>query len=125
MLNKNAVFVKGNLNISQMQQCANILLGQHNYKSFCNLNNDTKTFIRTIKNINITRQNELIEIYITADGFLYNMVRVLVGTLIECGKLNLNQTDLKTLLQIKDRSKNPAKTMVSKGLLLYSVQLNN
>lgn len=121
LLNRDAIFVKGYLNTDQMQKCANELIGTHNFKSFCNINADTKTFIRTLYDIKVLRQDNLIKIYLTADGFLYNMVRVVVGTLVECGKGNLSINDIKNLLTLKDRSKNPAKTMQSKALLLYNI----
>ena len=121
LLNRDAVFVNGALDIDKMQNCANLLIGKNNYKSFCNLNADTKTFVRTVYDIKILRQENLIKIYLTADGFLYNMVRVLVGALVECGKGRLNLDGIKNLLEIKDRSKNLAKTMHSKGLVLYKV----
>ena len=53
------------------------------------------------------------------------MVRVIVGTLIECGKNSINNTELLNILNGQDRSKNPAKTMPAKGLMLYSIKLKN
>lgn len=125
LLNRFAVHISGNLDIKQMQACANELIGTHNFKSFCNINADTKTFVRTIKDIKIIRDENLIKFYITADGFLYNMVRILVGTLIECGKGKIDVNNLKQLLYCKDRSKNIGKTMSFKGLTLYKVEFDN
>lgn len=122
LLNRFAVFVPENLDIKKMKDCASALVGKHNFKSFCNYSPDTSTFVREIKQIQIVKDGNLFKFYITANGFLYNMVRVLVGTLIECGKGKLCKEDIKTLFEICDRSKNPAKTMSPKGLVLYQVQ---
>lgn len=125
LINRFAVYVDESLDIKNMKKCANVLIGQHNFKSFCNYNPDLKTYVRTIKNIKIEKNNEIIKIYITADGFLYNMARILAGTLIECGKNNLNDKDILNLLEIKSRENNIAKTLTSKGLMLYDVEFKN
>lgn len=125
LLNRFAVFVEGSLNTEQMQACANVLVGKHNFKSFCNINADTKTFVRTIKDIKIVRDGNLVKFYFTADGFLYNMVRIIVGTLIECGKGVYDVNSVEELLQKQDRSANVGKTMISKGLCLHSVELKS
>ena len=125
LLNRDAVFVEGKLDVDQMQDCAKVLLGKHNFKSFCNINADTKTFVRTIFNIQVLKEKNFINILITADGFLYNMCRVIAGTLVECGKGKLNKQDLQNLLSVEDRSKNCAKTMPAKALVLHSVNLQS
>lgn len=119
--NRFATFCEGNLDIEKMEICSKVFLGKHNFKSFCNYSPDTTTFDREIKQIKIVKQENLIKFYITANGFLYNMVRILVGTLIECGKGNMMPKDIQNLFQIKDRGKNPAKTMSPKGLMLFKV----
>lgn len=125
LLNRSAVFVQGDLNLKNMKNCANVLVGKHNYKSFCNSSPETQNYIKTISDIKIDCSENMIDIYITADNFLYNMVRVIVGTLVECGKNKLNETDIQKFFELQDRSKNPAKTMSSKGLMLYALQLKN
>lgn len=119
--NRFAVFCEGSLDIDKMKKCSKILLGKHNFKSFCNISPDTTTYDRELFDIQIAQNENLIKLYFTANGFLYNMVRILAGTLVECGKGKLNQEDIKNLFAIKDRGKNPAKTMSPKGLVLYKV----
>ena len=63
--------------------------------------------------------------YFTADNFLYNMARILAGTIILCGQNKLTKNDIKELLKIEDRSKNPAITMQEKGLKLFDIKLKN
>lgn len=121
LLNRDAVFVEGKLDVLNMQKCANMLVGKHNFKSFCNYNDDVKTYTRNLIDAKVVRFGDLIKIYLTADGFLYNMVRVVAGTLVECGKGNLGTKDIENLLKICDRSQNIAKTMSPKGLVLEKV----
>lgn len=125
LLAKNAVFIEGELDIKNMQDCGSVLLGRRNFKSFCNINADTTTFERNIFDIKILKDEEYIKMYFTADNFLYNMARILAGTIILCGQNKLTKNDIKELLKIEDRSKNPAITMQEKGLKLFDIKLKN
>ena len=125
LLAKNAVFIEDDVDIIKMQNCAKLLLGKHNFKSFCNINDDTTSFERTIFDIRILQEDDFIKMYFTADNFLYNMVRILAGTMILCGQNKLNENDITNLIEIKDRSKNPAITMQEKGLKLFDIKLKN
>ena len=125
LLNRFAVYVPQSLDIKKMKECSAVLIGQHNFKSFCNFSPDTSAYEREVKQIQIVKDGNLIKFYVTADGFLYNMVRVLVGTLVECGKGTIGKQELKDLFLICDRSKNVARTMSPKGLVLYSVQFKH
>lgn len=119
-----AVYVGNKFNFQNMQTCANLLTGKHNYKSFCNISPEVVNYNRQISSITFTQQKNLVLIEISAKSFLYNMVRVIVGTLVECAKGTLSADDIKNLFALQDRSKNIAKTMSSKGLVLKSVTLN-
>src|SRR5574344_953498 len=122
LLNRFATFVEGSLDYKKMQECATTLCGKHNCKSFCNISPDTSTFDREVYSIKILKEDNLYKIYFTANGFLYNMVRVLVGTLVLCGQGKITKTDVEKLFLEQDRGKNPAKTMAPKSLVLYSIQ---
>ncbi len=124
LLNSFSTFVKGNLNIENMKKCANQLMGKHNYKSFCNQNADTTSFDREILDIKIISADKQIDMYFTAKNFLYNMVRILAGTLVECGLNKLSVEDINNLFAVCDRQKNIAKTMPAKSLLLYDVKID-
>ena len=63
----------------------------------------------------------MIEIYVKGDGFLYNMVRIIVGTLIDVGLGKINPTDVKTILEAKNRTV-ASETAPAKGLYLFKVQ---
>lgn len=122
--NSSRLFVEGELDLQNMQKCAKELVGKHNFKSFCNQNPDTTTFDREIFDIEIEQRENEIDMYFTANNFLYNMVRILAGTLLECGKGKLTNQDVANLLKAKDRAKNPAKTLPSKGLVLQKININ-
>lgn len=78
--------VPGNLDEAAMNQAALLLLGQHDFSAFCSIARFKKSTVRTIQSLTITRQGEELVFTVTGDGFLYNMVRILVGTLIEVGQ---------------------------------------
>jgi tRNA pseudouridine38-40 synthase len=74
------------LNVEQMQFAAQHLLGEHDFSAFCANKNMKKSTVRRIDNIQITRDGEELVLTFTGNGFLYNMVRILVGTLLEVGR---------------------------------------
>jgi len=74
-----------NLNLIQMQKAAKLLCGTHDYSAFCANPKMKKSTVRHIASIEIISQEEEIRFYITGNGFLHNMVRILVGTLVEVG----------------------------------------
>lgn len=74
------------LDLSAMEEAAALLLGEHDFSAFCGNPKMKKSTVRRISSIGITRCGEEIRIAFTGDGFLYNMVRILVGTLVEVGR---------------------------------------
>lgn len=74
------------LNTAAMQQAGSLFVGQHDFAAFCTKSKSTKSTVRTIKDVTVLRYGDQIQINITADGFLYNMMRIIVGTLIEVGR---------------------------------------
>ncbi|MBO5394489.1 MAG: tRNA pseudouridine(38-40) synthase TruA [Clostridia bacterium] len=85
-------FVKKTLDINKMQECANVLIGTHDFHGYCSANTSAVDFVRTIFDIQVKRHSDN-EIYVTVSGsgFLYNMVRIIVGTLVDysLGKISL------------------------------------
>ena len=75
-----------NLDLEKMQKAASYLIGEHDFKSFCTVRTQAEETVRTIYSLDITKVNDLITIRISGSGFLYNMVRILVGTLVEVGR---------------------------------------
>lgn len=93
------------LDVERMQQAAEFLVGEHDFKSFCSVNTVAETTVRTIYGIQVEKENEMITIRVTGSGFLYNMVRIIAGTLMEVGRGNLAPEDMTTILDALDRTK--------------------
>lgn len=79
-------FVSFPLDEKKMQQAAEYLKGEHDFVSFCNVRTDVEDTVRTITALDVLRNGEEITVRITGNGFLYNMVRIIVGTLIRVGR---------------------------------------
>ena len=113
--------VREKLDLDKMRECAELLIGTHDFQSFTSLKTKTKSTVRTINYITISEIDNTIEIDINGNGFLWNMVRIILGTLIEAGKENLNKDEMLVILNAKKRS--DAGPMVpAKGLFLKDVE---
>ncbi|MDD5156227.1 MAG: tRNA pseudouridine(38-40) synthase TruA [Candidatus Omnitrophica bacterium] len=121
------------LDVNAMRRQSRCLAGKHDFKAFCASHGSSKTTVRTIKNITVKRipyrpfpyaqrQKELslVVIDIEADGFLYNMVRNIAGTLIEIGRGRFAGGSLKKILLSRDR-KRAGPTAPARGLCLLQV----
>ncbi|MDE7476534.1 MAG: tRNA pseudouridine(38-40) synthase TruA [Lachnospiraceae bacterium] len=93
------------LDIVLMQQAADYLKGEHDFKSFCSVNTAAETTVRTIYDISVDKTGDLITIRVTGSGFLYNMVRIIAGTLMEAGRGNLDPDRIPSILKACDRTK--------------------
>lgn len=109
------------LNLTEMRKAAEVLIGSHDFQSFVNSRNSDKSTVRTINYLNINEKDGLVEIEVNGNGFLWNMVRVIVGTLLEVGKGNLKPTDIKKILDEKKRWE-AGPLAQAKGLVLRDVQ---
>ena len=110
--------VSFNLDIDKMKEEAKSFVGTHNFKSFCSTETQAKEFVRTIYEFKVSRHGELYWFEVTGSGFLYNMVRIMVGTLVEIGM----GKDLKIAEIIKAENRTKAgKTMPAHGLMLKKV----
>lgn len=109
--------IKKQIDINRMKECANLLIGNHDFRGFCSANTCATDFVREIFDIQIKREDDYIFVYVTGNGFLYNMVRIIVGTLVDYafGKINLN--DIKLALEKGERNK-AGQTMPACGLYL-------
>ena len=121
-LSRNTVyFCTYPLNAALMLRESRFLLGKHNFKSFQLTQKKERNPVKTIKKICIRKNKDLIQIDIEADGFLYNMVRSIVGTLIEIGRGKLVPGSLKKILHAKSR-KLAGPTAPARGLVLLKVK---
>lgn len=112
------------LDEKKMQEAARYLIGEHDFQSFCAAGSTAETTIRTIDDITVERNGSMISIKVTGNGFLYNMVRIIAGTLMEVGKGRFAPQQVKVILEAKDRTK-AGPTAPAKGLMLYSYQFEN
>lgn len=116
-----SLFYHGRLDEEAMNAAAACLVGPHDFKSFCAVNHDAKTTVRTIYAVSVWREDDMIYFQITGNGFLYNMVRIIAGTLIEVGKGNLKPSDMKKILEAKDRAA-AGPTAPAHGLTLMEIE---
>jgi tRNA pseudouridine38-40 synthase len=122
-LRAHAYFYPYPLNTTKMRKAAKFLVGRHDFKSFQAydpLRADRDT-VRTIKKIAIKKEGELLHIEVTANGFLYKMVRNIAGTLISVGGCHTEVTEVPKILKAKDRNQSPD-TAPAHGLTLISVK---
>lgn len=112
------------LNIEHMKKAASYLVGTHDFKGFSTDRRDGKSTVRTIEDIYFRVNGNVLRIGITGNGFLYNMVRIIIGTLIEIGEGNRGTDDMLNILRNKDRQK-AGITVSGHGLFLYQVCYEN
>jgi len=108
------------LDIVQMKAAAAYLVGTHDFTSFCSAKTEVEDRVRTISMITIERDGDLLTFRFAGNGFLYNMVRILVGTLLETGRGLRQPSDMESILAGKDRSL-AGKTAAAHGLYLWEV----
>lgn len=107
-----------------MRKAAKILEGTHDFKSFCSNKKMKKSSVRTIYNIEIQELSQEIILTFTGNGFLYNMVRILVGTLIEVGRGERKPDTMEEILNGCDRGL-AGFTAPARGLTLLEVRYEN
>ena len=121
LLNSKVYFCPYPLNLSVMRREAELLVGRHNFKSFQASDYYERNPVKTIKSLKISKKGNLIYIDLEADSFLYNMIRNIVGTLIEIGRGRFKEGSMKKILLAKDR-KLAGKTVSACGLCLLKVK---
>ncbi|MBI2258827.1 MAG: tRNA pseudouridine(38-40) synthase TruA [Flavobacteriia bacterium] len=109
------------LNLELMNECAEILLGTHDFTSFSKAHTDVKTNICTVFSASWKKEKDKIYFEISADRFLRNMVRAIVGTLIDVGLEKLNKEDFLQIILEKNRNK-AKKSVAAHGLFLWNVE---
>lgn len=116
-----AAFCYYPMDIERMNQAASYLVGEHDFKSFCSAGAQVQTTVRTIYAVNVTKEDDMVHIRITGNGFLYNMVRIIAGTLMQVGTGLMEPEQVKEILEARDRSK-AGPTAVAKGLTLVEIR---
>lgn len=113
------------LDVERMQQAARYLEGTHDFKSFCSVNTVVEDTVRTIYTLQVTKDvDDIITIRVQGSGFLYNMVRILAGTLIQVGIGAMELEQMTEILEAKDRSAS-GPTAPAQGLTMMGIEFLN
>ena len=115
--------VYGQLDTDAMNEACRYLAGEHDFTSFARIREDQGPVfcVRTIYELNVERDGKEIVISVTGNGFLYNMVRIIAGTLIDVGQGKTSPDDVKLILVACDRTK-AGQTAPAKGLTLVKIE---
>jgi len=119
-LRKQVLHVQEHLELEAMKKAAAYFIGEYDFEAYTTAKSKKKSTVRTISEIEILKSGHEIDIQITGNGFLHNMARKIVGTLLEVGLGNMKATDVPGIINARDRSKTG--TMApARGLYLYKV----
>jgi tRNA pseudouridine38-40 synthase len=113
-------FIYYDLDVSLMQEAAKFFLGEHDFKSFCSIKTQALDTIRTIHQMDVNKTGDIISITISGNGFLYNMVRIIVGTLLKVGRGTYPPEKILDILACRDRSL-AGPTALAEGLMLVKI----
>ncbi len=115
-----AYTVEDTLDVKAMEKAAAGLLGEHDFKSFTSAKKGKKSTVRRIDAIDIKKEGDLFTFTFTGNGFLYHMIRILMGTLLEVGKGERSTDSMEEILRSKNRE-NAGALVPAKGLILEEV----
>ena len=105
------------LDVTKMREAAAFFLGEHDFKSFCSANTQVESTVRTIEFLDVTEDDQELVITIRGNGFLYNMVRIIAGTLVDVGRGFLAVEDIPNILKACNRER-AGQTLPACGLVL-------
>lgn len=118
----NTYFYHYDLDVDKMQEAAKYLEGEHDFKSFCSVKAQVKTTVRTVYSCQVTRDmDDLITVRVTGNGFLYNMVRIIAGTLIKVGAGDISPESIEEILKAKNREA-AGPTAPARGLTMIGLE---
>ena len=116
-------FVYMPLDVEKMKAAAGYIIGEHDFASFCSAGSQAKTTVRSVYALDINKKDDIINIRICGNGFLYNMVRIIAGTLLKVGLGVYPPEHVKEILEAKDRYQAGPKAP-AKGLTLVRIEYN-
>lgn len=119
-----AYHYRGNIDVDPMNDGAKCLLGEHDFTSLSSVHAQVKTKVRTIYDCSVKKERDFIILTITGNGFLYNMVRIIAGTLLEVGIGRLSSSDIFSIIEAKDRAK-AGRTLPPEGLKLVEIEYDS
>lgn len=109
------------LDVEGMNKGSQAFLGTHNFQGFCAKDATVDNYVRTIYRSEVKREGPVVVFTVEGSGFLYNMVRIMIGTLIEIGQHKRSPADISVLLQAGER-KLSGMTVPPQGLFLWAVE---
>ncbi len=112
---------ESDLDMEKMREAAALLVGEHDFKCFLSTGSTVKTTVRTIYDLTVTKTDDVVKIRVSGNGFLYNMVRIIAGTLTAYSSGKFTLENIKTALLTGDRNL-VGKTAPAKGLCLLNVE---
>ena len=113
-------FIPQKINIEKMKDASEFFLGKNDLNAFRSVDCQAKSSVRTIDEIKIKKESDFIKLRVSGKSFLHNQIRIMVGTLIQVGKEIFKETDIKRIIQSKDR-KNAGPTAPPSGLYLEKI----
>ncbi|MCI8505726.1 MAG: tRNA pseudouridine(38-40) synthase TruA [Lachnospiraceae bacterium] len=116
----NCCFCHWSLDTEQMQKAAACLVGEHDFASFCSAGSQAEDTVRRLYEVSVRREGELVTIRLVGNGFLYNMVRIIAGTLMSIGQGTFPAEHMKEILNARDRRAAGVKAPAN-GLTLISI----
>lgn len=112
------------MDAERMKEAAAYLVGEHDFTSFCSVHAQTDTRVRTIYSLDVSRSGDEISIVVKGNGFLYNMVRIIAGTLMEVGRGHIEPAEVGKILEARDRHL-AGPTAPPNGLCLMGIELED
>jgi len=109
------------LDFDSMQKCTEFFVGKHDFSAFMSKGGQAKTFEREIYECSLTKEDEIIKLKIRGNGFLYNMVRIIAGTLVSVGRGFIEWDKIPEIILSKER-KHAGITAPPEGLTLYDIE---
>ena len=122
-LYKYALLYPYELDVERMQEAANEMIGEHNFACFCAAGSTVKDTVRIIYSIDVKKEGDLVSIDVCGNGFLYNMVRIIIGTLLDVNENKMTKDSIKTIIESKKREL-AGPTVPPQGLTMLNIVYN-
>ena len=113
--------IKQELDVQAMKDACVYFIGEQDFRSFMTSGAQVETTVREIYSLDVVSKDNIVEVYIRANGYLYNMVRIITGTLVNVGLHKINACDIRNIIDAKNREK-AGPTAPPQGLALYKVE---
>ena len=116
-----AHFTYETLDVDKMNEACRHFIGEHDFASFCAAGSQVESTVREIYDLHVEKAGDLLTISVTGNGFLYNMVRIIAGTLLKVGGGHILPEEIPGIIEAKDR-KEAGPTAPAKGLTLVQIR---